>query len=136
MLKRFTISIEEDLLDDFDAFMQQRHYKNRSEAIRDLIRARSVQNEWAADKDVMGVITLVYDHHRHQVQDKITELQHDYHHEIVSSTHVHMDHNNCLEVIIIRGKAAKVQQLADSLIALRGVRSGKLAMSSTGEHLH
>ncbi len=136
MLKRFTISIEEDLLDDFDAFMQQRHYKNRSEAIRDLIRARSVQNEWAADKDVMGVITLVYDHHRHQVQDKITELQHDCHQEIVSTTHVHMDHNNCLEVIIIRGKAAKVQQLADNLIALRGVRSGKLAMSSTGEHLH
>lgn len=136
MLKRFTVSIEEDLLDDFDTFMQQHHYKNRSEAIRDLIRARSVQNEWAADKDVMGVITLVYDHHRHQVQDKITELQHDYHHQIVSTTHVHMDHNNCLEVIIIRGKAAKVQQLADNLIALRGVRSGKLAMSSTGEHLH
>jgi len=82
------------------------------------------------------VITLVYDHHRHQVQDKITELQHDYHHEIVSTTHVHMDHNNCLEVIIIRGKAAEVQKLADNLIALRGVRSGKLAMSSTGEHLH
>ncbi len=136
MLKRFTISIEEDLLDDFDMFMQQHHYKNRSEAIRDLIRARSVQNEWAADKDVMGVITLVYDHHRHQVQDKITELQHDFHHQIVSTTHVHMDHDNCLEVIIIRGKAAEVQKLADNLIALRGVRSGKLAMSSTGEHLH
>ncbi|MCX5869106.1 MAG: nickel-responsive transcriptional regulator NikR [Deltaproteobacteria bacterium] len=136
MLKRFTISLEEELLDDFDTFMQQHHYENRSEAIRDLIRARSVQNEWAADKDVMGVITLVYDHHRHQVQDKITELQHDYHHQIVSTTHVHMDHNNCLEVIIIRGKAAEVQKLADNLIALRGVRSGKLAMSSTGEHLH
>lgn len=136
MLKRFTISLEEELLADFDMFMQQHHYENRSEAIRDLIRARSVQNEWAADKDVMGVITLVYDHHRHQVQDKITELQHDYHHQIVSTTHVHMDHNNCLEVIIIRGKAAEVQKLADNLIALRGVRSGKLAMSSTGEHLH
>jgi CopG family transcriptional regulator, nickel-responsive regulator len=136
MLKRFTISIEDELLDDFDAFMRQHHYKNRSEAIRDLIRARSVQNEWAADKDVMGVITLVYDHHRHQLQDKITILQHNYHHQIVSTTHVHMDHDNCLEVIIIRGKAAEVQKLADNLIALRGVRSGKLAMSSTGEHLH
>ncbi len=136
MLKRFTISLEEELLADFDTFMQQHHYENRSEAIRDLIRARSVQNEWAADKDVMGVINLVYDHHRHQVQDKITELQHDYHHQIVSTTHVHMDHSNCLEVIIIRGKAAEVQNLADNLIALRGVRSGKLAMSSTGEHLH
>jgi CopG family transcriptional regulator, nickel-responsive regulator len=136
MLKRFTISIEEDLLNDFDAFMQDRHYQNRSEAIRDLIRARSVENEWAADKDVMGVISLVYDHHRHQLQEKITELQHDYHHQIVSTTHVHMDHDNCLEVIIIRGKAAHVRKLADNLTALRGVRSAQLAMSSTGEHLH
>ncbi|MFH2124248.1 MAG: nickel-responsive transcriptional regulator NikR [Pseudomonadota bacterium] len=136
MLKRFTISIEENLLDDFDTYMQQHHYKNRSEAIRDLIRARFVRNEWAADKNVMGVISLVYDHHRPQLQEKITELQHDYHHQIVSTTHIHMDHNNCLEVIIIRGKAAEVQKLADSLIALRGVRNGKLAMSSTGEHLH
>jgi CopG family nickel-responsive transcriptional regulator len=136
MLKRFTVSIEENLLKDFDAYMQQHHYKNRSEAIRDLIRTRFVQSEWAADKDVMGVISLVYDHHRHQLQEKITDLQHAHHHQIVSTTHIHMDHDNCLEVIIIRGKAAEVQQLTDNLIALRGVRSGKLAMSSTGEHLH
>lgn len=136
MLKRFTISIEEDLLNDFDTFMQQHHYKNRSEAIRDLIRTRFVENEWAADKDVMGVITLIYDHHKPQLQEKVTVLQHDYHHQIVSTTHVHMDHDNCLEVIIIRGKAAEVQELANDLIALRGVRYGKLAMTSTGKHLH
>lgn len=136
MLKRFTISMEQNLLNDFDTYMRQHHYQNRSEAIRDLIRTRFVQNEWSADKDVMGVISLVYDHHKHQLQEKITELQHDHHHQIVSTTHVHMDHNNCLEVIIIRGQAGEVQQLADNLIALRGVRYGKLAMSSTGEHLH
>lgn len=136
MLKRFTISMEEGLLHDFDTFMRDHQYQNRSEAIRDLIRQRAVENEWAADKDVMGVISLVYDHHRHQLQEKITELQHNYHHQIVSTTHVHMDHDNCLEVIIIRGKAAQVQELADNLGALRGVRSSKLAMSSTGEHLH
>lgn len=136
MLKRFTISMEEDLLNDFDAFMRDHHYQNRSEAIRDLIRSRSVQQEWAADKAVMGVISLVYDHHQRRLQEKITELQHDYHHQIVSTTHVHMDHDNCLEVIVIRGQAAVVQKLADSLISLRGVRDGKLAMSSTGEHLH
>ena len=136
MLKRFTISIEQELLADFDTYMQQHQYKNRSEAIRDLIRERFVQNEWAADKDVMGVISLVYDHHKPQVQEKITALQHEYHHQIVSTTHVHMDHDNCLEVIIIRGKAEKVQALADNLLALRGVRYGKLAMNSTGEHLH
>jgi CopG family nickel-responsive transcriptional regulator len=116
--------------------MRQHQYENRSEAIRDLIRTRFVRNEWAADKDVMGVISLVYDHHQCQLQEKITELQHAYHHQIVSTTHVHMDHDNCLEVIIVRGKAVEVQQLADNLIALRGVRSGNLAMSSTGEHLH
>lgn len=136
MLKRFTISIEQELLDDFDTYMQQHQYKNRSEAIRDLIRERFVQNEWAADKDVMGVISLVYDHHKPQVQEKITALQHEYHHQIVSTTHVHMDHDNCLEVIIIRGKAEEVQALADNLLALRGVRYGNLAMNSTGEHLH
>lgn len=136
MLKRFTISMEKDLLDDFDAYMRNHHYQNRSEAIRDLIRQRSVEKEWAADKPVMGVISLVYDHHRHQLQEKITEVQHDHHHQIVSTTHVHMDHHNCLEVIIIRGLAAEVRSLADNLIALRGVRYGNLAMSSTGEHLH
>lgn len=136
MLKRFTVSMEEELLDDFDSFMRSRHYQNRSEAIRDLIRQRAVEQEWAADKPVMGVISLVYDHHQHQLQEKITELQHDHHHQIVSTTHVHMDHHNCLEVIIIRGQAGEVQSLANNLISLRGVRYGKLAMSSTGEHLH
>lgn len=136
MLKRFSISLEEDLLADFDRHIKGRSYENRSEAIRDLIRTSLVNEEWEADKNVMGVITLVYDHHQHQLQEKVTEVQHDFHHQIVSTTHVHMDHHNCLEVIIVRGKAAEVQSLADSLIALRGVRNGKLAMSSTGKDLH
>ncbi len=136
MLKRFSISLDEDLLEDFDLFIRQRRYENRSEAIRDLIRKSFVKDEWAADKDVMGVISLVYDHHQHQLQEKVTEQQHDHHHLIVSTTHVHMDHDNCLEVIIVRGKARDVQELADQLISLRGVRDGKLAMSSTGKHLH
>jgi CopG family nickel-responsive transcriptional regulator len=84
----------------------------------------------------MGVITLVYDHHQHQLQEKVTEVQHGKHHHIVSTTHVHMDHHNCLEVIIVRGKALEVQDLADRLFALRGIRDGHLAMSSTGKELH
>lgn len=136
MLKRFTVSMEENLLDDFDSYIQDRHYQNRSEALRDLIRGRIIEKEWEADKDVMGVISLVYDHHQHKLQEKVTELQHDSHHQIVSTTHVHMDHHNCLEVIIVRGKADEVRRLADSLIALRGVRNGNLAMSSTGKDLH
>ncbi|MEE4240087.1 MAG: nickel-responsive transcriptional regulator NikR [Desulfopila sp.] len=136
MLKRFSISLEENLLDSFDTYIKAQSYNNRSEAIRDLIRKALVRQAWLSDSDVMGVITLVYDHHQHQLQEKVTELQHGHHHHIVSTTHVHMDHHNCLEVIIVRGKAKEVQELADKLIALRGVRDGNLAMSSTGQDLH
>jgi len=136
MLKRFSISLEDNLLEIFDEHIKARSYSNRSEAIRDLIRKAFVKDEWEADKQVMGVISLVYDHHQHKLQEKVTEVQHDYHHHIVSTTHVHMDHHNCLEVIIVKGKAREVQELADRLIALRGVRDGNLAMSSTGKALH
>lgn len=136
MLKRFSISLEEQLLDTFDRFIRQRAYSNRSEAIRDLIRKAFVKEAWEADKEVVGVITLVYDHHRYQLQEKITELQHELHHHIISSMHVHLDHDNCLEVIVVRGKAQKVQTLAEQLTALRGVKDGNLSMSSTGGHLH
>lgn len=136
MLKRFSISLEEDLLNNFDEFITKKKYSNRSEAIRDLIRKAFVQEAWEADQTVVGVISLVYDHHRHQLQERITEQQHDYHHQIISTTHVHMDHHNCLEVIIVRGQAKTVQELAASLMATRGVKDGHLAMSSTGDHLH
>ncbi|WP_456386953.1 nickel-responsive transcriptional regulator NikR [Desulfolithobacter sp.] len=135
MLKRFSISLEDSLLDRFDRYIQNRHYDNRSEAIRDLIRKALVKKEWQADKQVMGVITLVYDHHQPKLQEKVTEAQHDFHNHIVSSTHVHMDHNNCMEVIIVRGKAGEVQELSDRLISLRGIRDGSLTMSSTGKSL-
>ncbi|WP_457576979.1 nickel-responsive transcriptional regulator NikR, partial [Desulfomarina sp.] len=124
MLKRFSISLEENLLEIFDEHIQAHSYNNRSEAIRDLIRKAFVKKEWQADKQVMGVISLVYDHHRPNLQEKITVVQHDYHHHIVSTTHVHMDHDNCLEVIVVKGKAKDVQDLANKLIALKGVRDG------------
>ncbi|MBU0731238.1 MAG: nickel-responsive transcriptional regulator NikR [Proteobacteria bacterium] len=136
MLKRFSISLENDLLKKFDIFINLRRYNNRSEAIRDLIRKSLIQDEWEADKEVIGVISLVYDHHQRQLQEKITEAQHDFHHLIISTTHIHMDHDNCLEVIIVRGYAQQVQSLAEQLQALRGVKDGNLAMSSTGGHLH
>ena len=136
MLKRFSISLEEELLALFDRFIAARHYDNRSEAVRDLIRKALVRREWEGDKPVMGVISLVYDHHQPNLQERITEVQHGYHHHIVSSTHVHMDHDNCMEVVIVRGRAGEVRELADRLIALRGVRDGNLAMSSTGREIH
>lgn len=133
MLKRFSVSLEDALLDDFDEYIKRRQYTNRSEAIRDLIRQVFIKEEWGTDGEVMGVITLVYDHHQFQIQERITEIQHDLHHLIVSTTHVHMDHHNCLEVLIVRGKAATVRDLADKLIALRGVKNGHLATTSTGK---
>ncbi len=136
MLKRFSISLEGNLLDSFDSYIKAQSYDNRSEAIRDLIRKALIRQEWLSDSNVMGVITLVYDHHQHQLQEKVTEVQHDRHHLIVSTTHVHMDHHNCLEVIVVRGKAQEVQELSERLTALRGVRDGNLAMSSTGKDLH
>lgn len=135
MLRRFSISLEEALLEKFDHYILARQYSNRSEAIRDLIRKNLVKKEWQADKMVMGVITLVYSHHQPNLQEKLTEAQHDFHNHIVSTTHVHMDHDNCMEVIIVRGKAGEVQKLSDKLIALRGIRDGGLSMSSTGRDL-
>jgi len=136
MLKRFTISLDEKLLHQFDAAIKQQKYENRSEAIRDLIRSSFVEDEWQADKDVVGVISMVYDHHQPKLQEKVTEIQHDYHHQIVSATHIHMDHHNCLEVVIVKGTAGSVHELTDRLRSLRGVRNCKLAMSTTGKDLH
>lgn len=136
MLKRFTISLDEKLLEQFDGVIKQQKYVNRSEAIRDLIRSSFVEEEWQADKDVVGVISMVYDHHQPKLQEKVTEIQHDYHHQIVSATHIHMDHHNCLEVVIVKGKAGSVNELADRLRSLRGVRNCKMAMSTTGKDLH
>lgn len=136
MLKRFTVSMDEKLLADFDTYIRQRKYVNRSEAIRDLIRSVFVEKEWQADKQVMGVISLVYDHHQPKLQEKLTEIQHDYHHQVISTTHVHMDHFNCLEVVIIRGKADSVVELTNDLRSLKGVRNCNLAMSTTGKDIH
>ncbi|MCB2184141.1 MAG: nickel-responsive transcriptional regulator NikR [Desulfobulbaceae bacterium] len=136
MLKRFTVSLEDDLLVEFDSYIKSHQYNNRSEAIRDLIRKSLIMEEWEAGKEVVGVISLVYDHHQYQLQERITELQHDFHHQIISATHIHMDHDNCLEVIIVRGMAAKVKELAAKLSAIRGVKDGTLNMSSTGGDLH
>jgi CopG family nickel-responsive transcriptional regulator len=136
MLERFSVSLEDKLLGQFDRFIAARKYVNRSEAVRDLIRKALVHEEWKADKEVVGVISLVYDHHQRQLQDKLTEIQHDFHHDVVSTTHIHLNHDDCLEVIIARGKASRVQNLAERLIALRGVKDGALNMSSAGAHLH
>jgi CopG family nickel-responsive transcriptional regulator len=136
MLKRFSISLDEKLLEQFDNYIRPRGYSNRSEAVRDLIRKVLVNEEWAQDSEVVGVVSIVYNHHQPQLQEKMTEIQHAYHHAITSSTHVHMDHDNCLEVTIVKGRASQVQALAEQMISLRGVKDGNLSMTSTGGGLH
>jgi CopG family nickel-responsive transcriptional regulator len=130
MMKRFSVSMEEELLARFDDYLQAHAYKNRSEAVRDLIRDAFVKREWNEDGEVIGVISLVYDHEIPQLQSRITKLQHDFHHRIISTTHVHIDHDNCLEVVIVSGPASNIASLANSLQAIRGVRNCNLSVTS------
>lgn len=126
-LTRFGISIDQNLLEQFDRLSEQKGYGNRSEAIRDLIRAALVEErERQDDVEAVGTITLVYDHHTRDLSDKLTEHQHSHHDAIVSALHVHLDQHHCLEVVVVRGKASKVRRLADELIGTKGVKHGKL----------
>ena len=137
MVTRFSISLDGEILDSFERFRARHKYANRSEAVRDLIRTALVGEQWERGSgDVMGVISLVYDHHQRNLLSRITSIQHDAKAHVVSTTHVHMDHHNCLEIIIARGKATQVRALADALFALRGVKNGALNTASTGRSLH
>ena len=133
--KRFGVSIGEGLLERFDRMIQERGYDNRSEAIRDMIRDRLVEREWEEDDEVMGVVTLLYDHHKRNLSDKLTHRQHHFHDLIVSTTHLHVDEDNCLELIAVQGKGREVKEVADKLISTKGVIHGKLLATSTGTEL-
>ena len=134
---RFGMSLPEELLRKFDSLMKRKGYSNRSEALRDLIRDRLVEEEWkASGKETVGTVTLVYDHHSSDLQEKLTALQHHNVKNIISSTHIHLDEHNCLEVLIVRGKSKKVREIADKLIATKGVKHGKLVMTTTGKKLN
>jgi CopG family nickel-responsive transcriptional regulator len=130
-LTRTGIAIDSDLLIRFDRYITKQGYTNRSEAFRDLIRDRLIT---AAVEDpetaVVGSITLIYDHHSRLLPDKLTKLQHDHHDLVIATTHAHLDHHTCLEVLVVRGKSSRVQKLADLLIGTKGVHHGRLVMSS------
>jgi CopG family nickel-responsive transcriptional regulator len=129
---RFGVSMDSLLLERFDQHIEQRGYGNRSEAIRDLVRETLVREEWEGGDEVVGTITLVYDHHVRELSDKLTDIQHDNFNSVLSSLHIHLDHHNCLEVIVVRDAAAKVQKFADRLIGTRGVKHGKLSATTKG----
>ncbi len=132
---RFSVSMDEELIAAFDRLVRKRGYANRSEAIRDAIRAQLVRQEWEGGEEVMGVITLLYEHTHPGLSERLTEVQHHALLQVISTTHVHLDHDNCLEFVAVRGKAERVQKLADALISLKGVKHGELAATSTGKRL-
>ncbi|MCX5852573.1 MAG: nickel-responsive transcriptional regulator NikR [Deltaproteobacteria bacterium] len=132
---RFGVSLEKTLLDRFDTLIRKKKYTNRSEALRDLIRKEFVMKEWGDDREVAGAITYIYDHHKRDVLTTIIDIQHDFQKLIISTQHIHLDHDNCLEVVVVRGIAREIETLADMLTAVKGVRHGTLSMSSTGKSL-
>ncbi len=135
-LSRIGVAIDATLLEKFDELIGQRGYSNRSEAFRDLIRDELVEKTWESpDSPVVGTVTLVYDHHVRMLSDRLMDLQHDYHRAILSTLHVHLDHDNCLEVLIVRGKAGIVRKIADALISTKGVKHGRLTITTSGAEL-
>jgi CopG family nickel-responsive transcriptional regulator len=130
-LTRFGVSIETDLVNRFDAFLEGTGYRNRSEAFRDLIRARLVEEEiQKKNAPVFGILSIVYDHHKRELESKLTAIQHNHFASIITSMHVHIDHHNCLEVILLKGKAGDLQLLAASLAGLKGVKHSRLVFTS------
>ncbi len=134
-LVRTGVSLESELLAQFDRAIAGKGYGSRSEAIRDLIREHSVTSDVARNRVIIGTLTLVYDHHQPGLSERLIEAQHHYHGRVLAVTHVHLDLRNCLEVIIVKGRATEVQRLADQLLSLRGVKHGKLVMTTTGKRL-
>ena len=135
-LARIGIAIPDDLLGEFDRLIEKRGYATRSEAVRDLVRKELVDEISASpNAEVYGTVTLIYDHHARLLLDKLTEIQHQYHDAIMSSVHVHLDHDNCLEVILVRGKSPTVEKLANALIATKGVKHGRFMLTTSGRNL-
>jgi CopG family nickel-responsive transcriptional regulator len=130
---RFGVSLEEDLLDNFDRLIKKRKYTNRSEAIRDLIRQELLKKDLEEDREVAGAITYIYDHHQRDLLNKIIDVQHDHQDIIQSSQHIHLDHHNCLEIVAVKGNSSKVSKLADNIKSLKGVKHGSLSVSGTGK---
>ncbi len=135
-VERFSLSLKKGLLRQLDRMVREKGYTNRSLAVADMIRDHLVEHrQELGDTEAAGTVTLVYDHHQPHVQESLTEIQHKFRSTIVSTLHVHLDHHNCLEVLVVRGKASEIKSIADRLIAAKGVKHGKLSITSTGKDL-
>jgi CopG family nickel-responsive transcriptional regulator len=136
LVTRFSVSLPPSLARELDRMAREKGYDNRSLAVADMIRAQLVEHhQQLGNREIAGSITLVYDHHRHHLQDLLTDLQHEHRNVIISALHCHLDHDHCLEVLAVRGKASSIKKLADELIAAKGVKHGKLTITSTGKDL-
>jgi CopG family transcriptional regulator, nickel-responsive regulator len=132
-LSRIGVAIDSELLKKFDELISRRGYTNRSEAFRDLIRDQLVEETWEKpDRKVVGTVSIVYDHHVRLLNEKLTSVQHEQFHHVLSTLHVHLDHDHCLEVLIVRGKASEVKKIADTLISTKGVKHGRLTITTSG----
>ena len=134
-LERLSFSLERPLLERLERLREEAGYGNRSELLRDMIRGRLVDRAWELDGEAVGTITLVYDHHARRLNERLTDLQHDHHEVILATTHVHLDHDLCAEVVLCRGPASRLQAIADGLRQHKGVLHAALSMSSTGREL-
>jgi CopG family nickel-responsive transcriptional regulator len=134
-LVRFGVSLEEELLTQFDRLIKQRKYTNRSEALRDMIREELIKKEWMENKEVTGAITLVYDHHTRELVTKVLDVQHDYHTCILSSQHIHLDHHNCFEIIVTKGKSKEIEELYQKLKSIKSVKHVGFMMATKGKNL-
>ena len=134
-LVRFSVSLEKELLTKFDKHIKEKNYPTRSKAIGDLIRENLVKREWIKGKEVVGAITLVYNHHKRELVNRLTDVQHDFHQVIISSQHVHLDEDNCVEIVVVKGKPTQVERLAYRLKSAKGVKHGSLTMATTGKEI-
>jgi len=134
-VERLSFSIEKPLLERLERLIAEGQYANRSEFIRDMVRDRLVEREWERNEEALGTITLIYDHHTRLLSEKLTSLQHDYAGGILATTHVHLDHHHCAEMIMVRGAAKEIRRLTDLIRQQKGVLHATLSMSSTGHRL-
>ncbi len=134
-LVRVSFTIDAELYRKMERLLERTPHANRSEFIRDLVRARLVEEDWKADEEAVGTITMVYNHETRRLTDKLTSLQHEHHHAIMATTHVHLDHHLCAEMIMVRGRPRIIEELADQLGQQKGVLHASLSMGSTGKKL-
>ena len=135
-LVRFGVSLDNHLLQEFDGHISNHNYTNRSEALRDLIRDTLVGQQWRENKETVGIVSFVYDHHVRDLAGKLTRIQHDFQGHILAGMHVHLDHDHCLEVLVVKGKGMQIKKVADALISVKGVKHGKLTMTTNGQGLN